>query len=191
MSDPTGSWTPRVFPAERLTGAGIILRRWTVDDAQVLHSLVTGNVNHLRPWMPWIAHEPLTADDRRSLLREWERAWEQGLEFTYLIEKDGTPSGSTGLHARQGKGVLEIGYWVSVDACGGGVATAAARLLAEHAFTLDDVDSVEIHHDAANAASGRVAEKAGFERTMSYARDVAAPGESGTTVKWVLSRPGR
>ena len=191
MSDTGNPWTPRVFPAEHLEGAGIVLRRWTPADAEVLHSLVTANVDHLRPWMPWIALEPLSIEDRHKLLVEWAGSWNQGREFTYVIEKDGTPSGSTGLHARQGTGVLEIGYWVSATAVGGGIATAAARTLADHAFTLDDVDSVEIHHDAANVASGRVAEKAGFERRMSYAREISAPGESGTTVKWVLSRPGR
>ena len=191
MSDPGNPWTPRVFPAEQLEGGGIVLRRWRPADAGVLHSLVTANIDHLRPWMPWIAHEPVTMEDRHKLLVEWERSWEEGLEFTYVIEKDGTSTGSAGLHARQGKGVLEIGYWVSATAVGGGVATAAARVLADHAFTLADVHSVEIHHDAANVASGRVAEKAGFERRMSYAREISAPGESGTTVKWVLSRPAR
>jgi RimJ/RimL family protein N-acetyltransferase len=156
-----------------------------------MHSLVTANIDHLRPWMPWIAHEPLTEGDRRSLLAEWESAWAARTDFAYLLEMDGVPVGSAGLHSRRGRGVLEIGYWVSATTTGRGVATAAASALARHALAMHDVHAVEIHHDSANIASGRVAEKAGFTQVSTYRREVTAPGESGTSVRWVLSRQAR
>jgi RimJ/RimL family protein N-acetyltransferase len=56
---------------------------------------------------------------------------------------------------------------------------------------MSDVHAVEIHHDSANVASGRVAEKAGFAQVSTYRREVTAPGESGVSVRWVLSRQAR
>ena len=191
MPDNAGAWVPAVRPAERIDGDGVVLRRWSVDDAGVMHSLITANIDHLRPWMPWIAHEPLTEDDRRSLLAEWDSAWDAGTDCAYMLERDGVPVGSAGLHSRQGAGVLEIGYWVSAATTGRGVATAAAKALASHALAMSDVHAVEIHHDSANVASGRVAEKAGFAQVSTYRREVTAPGESGVTVRWVLSRQAR
>jgi RimJ/RimL family protein N-acetyltransferase len=191
MPDNAGVWLPALRPAERIDGDGVVLRRWTVEDAGVMHSLVTANIDHLRPWMPWIAHEPLTEDDRRSLLAEWDMSWDAGTDCAFMVERDGVPVGSAGLHSRKGSGVLEIGYWVSAAATGRGVATAAAKALARHALAMRDVHAVEIHHDSANIASGRVAEKAGFAQVLTYRREVTAPGESGVTVRWVLSRQAR
>jgi RimJ/RimL family protein N-acetyltransferase len=56
----------------------------------------------------------------------------------------------------------EIGYWLHPAATGRGLATLAATVLTVQAFTLPDVAYVEIIHDVANAASGAVAQRAGF-----------------------------
>lgn len=64
--------------------------------------------------------------------------------------------------------------------------------LAEQAFTLPGVTYVEIVHDAANAASGAVARRAGFRRVGRVtAHPPSAPGESGVDLVWRLSRPSR
>lgn len=164
------------------------MRRWRPDDAEVMHALITANVGHLRPTMPWIAHEPLALEARRALLTEWEAAFDGHRDFAYLVLEGTEPAGSAGLHARRGTGVLEIGYWVDGARNGRGLATAAARMLADAALALDGVTAVEIHHDAGNPASGRVAEKCGFVQVSTYARDPEAPGDSGVAVRWVRTR---
>ncbi|WP_426574961.1 hypothetical protein [Aquihabitans sp. McL0605] len=45
---------------------GLVLRRWTVDDTELVGTLVTANLEHLRPYMPWIEREPLSLDERRG-----------------------------------------------------------------------------------------------------------------------------
>ena len=32
-----------------------------------MHDAVTESIEHLRPWMPWIADEPVTVEQRRAL----------------------------------------------------------------------------------------------------------------------------
>lgn len=188
MPDENSGWTPSVAPPDSLTDGNVTLRRWRTADAEVMHSLITANIDHLRPSMPWIANEPLTLDQRRSLLTEWDASFDSHQDFAYVLLDGSEAAGSAGLHTRQGTGVLEIGYWVTASLTGRGLATAAARLLADAALTLEDVSSVEIHHDARNVASGRVAERAGFVRAATYAREPEAPADSGVAVRWVRVR---
>lgn len=155
---------------------------------RVLDDLVVDNIDHLRPTMAWIAREPVRLSDREALLREWDSSWETRSGFTYLIEHEGEPAGSAGLHVRQGAGVLEVGYWVAAQVNGRGIATSAAMLLADAALGLPGVHAVEIHHDAYNTASGRVAEKAGFTAISYYPRTPEAPDDSGTARRWVRLR---
>ena len=56
----------------------------------------------------------------------------------------------------------EIGYWVAAAHRGRGVAAEATRLLAARAFAEHGLHRLEIHAHPDNAASRRVAERAGF-----------------------------
>ena len=50
-------------PPERVSVDSITIRRWVDADAAPLHALVLANLDHLRPWMAWIAAEPLSLSD--------------------------------------------------------------------------------------------------------------------------------
>jgi ribosomal-protein-serine acetyltransferase len=63
---------------ERVETPRLILRRWTVDNAELLSAAVEANLQHLRPWMDWAANEPLSNRDRIALLEEWDRSWGAG-----------------------------------------------------------------------------------------------------------------
>src|SRR5436305_14366103 len=52
-------------------GARLLLREWTSKDAQALSEAVQRNIEHLRPWMPWVAQEPLRANERLALINVW------------------------------------------------------------------------------------------------------------------------
>jgi ribosomal-protein-serine acetyltransferase len=64
-----------------------------------------------------------------------------------------------------------------------------ARQLCERAFADPAIERVEIHHDRANAASGGVPRKLGFELVGDTRRGPLAPGEEGVERVWRLSRP--
>jgi RimJ/RimL family protein N-acetyltransferase len=75
----------------------------------------------------------------------------------------------------RGPGYGEIGYWVAAEARGRGIATRAVRLLAEWGRTALALTRIEVLPHRDNAASRRVAEKAGFADTGTLAplpRDV-------------------
>lgn len=171
-----------------ITTPRLVLRWWEDADAAALVEVVSANLEHLRPWMPWIAFEPQSAEQRVELIREWRREAERGGDTVYGVFLDGRPIGGTGLHRRRGPGVLEIGYWLDRRHTGRGYATELARALTDTAFTEAEIEHVQIHHDRANAASGAVPRRLGFHLFLERRRPPEAPAETGLEWAWRVAR---
>jgi RimJ/RimL family protein N-acetyltransferase len=174
---------PDCIPAPRLT-----LRRWLPDDGPDLAAAVLQNLDHLRPWMPWIQVEPQTPEDRLALINTWQADWEDGGDMVIGAFLEGEVIGSAGLHRRRGPRVLEIGYWVHVDHIGRGYATEIAEALTTAAFTVAEIERVEIHHDKANVASGGVPRRLGYTFVDETPDSVTSPGEVGVDCRWLITR---
>lgn len=174
---------PETVPSPRLT-----LRRWIAADAQDLSAAVEENLDHLRPWMPWISSEPLSPSDRLALINQWEDEWERGGDVVIGAFLDGVVVGSSGLHRRRGPGVLEIGYWVRADHTRKGIATELSSALTTAAFTVPQIDRVEIHHDKANVASAGVPRRLGFTFIDETQDSVTSPGEVGIDCRWMITK---
>ena len=81
-----------------------------------------------------------------------------------LFVTDGSPElvGWGGVKGPPQDGVVELGYEIADGRAGRGLATAAARAMAEEAFADEGVTAVVAHTLAERNASNRVLEKAGF-----------------------------
>jgi ribosomal-protein-serine acetyltransferase len=174
---------------ERVAGDdGLLLRRLEVGDAETLDTAVRESLDHLRPWMAWIAEEPLTIARRRKLLAQWERDWRAGDDVILGVFMDDELVGSSGLHHRIGPDGLEIGYWVHPGFTRRGIATRVSALLTRAAFETTPIGRVEIHTDRANVASSGVPHKLGFALLEEVSREPQAPGEAGVEQRWRLTR---
>jgi ribosomal-protein-serine acetyltransferase len=166
----------------------LTLRRWARDDAAELGEAVAASVEHLRPWMSWIAHEPLSVTKRQALIDGWHHDWLAGGDVMMGVFVDGAVAGGCGLHRRIGPGGLEIGYWTSRRFLRQGIATTAAGLLTDAAFSDPAITRVEIHHDQANQASAGVPRKLGLRLARERVDEIQAPGESGISCEWQITR---
>lgn len=175
-------------PAALLTDGELVLRCPGVDDVDAFDAAVRSSIDHLRPWMPWAAAEPISREDRLGVVERWIESWRTASDFPYAMFIGDEVVGSTGLHPRVAHSGLEIGYWVRADRCGRGIATRAARLLTDAAFELGHIDHVEIHHDKANVRSGRVPAKLGYTVVREVADHISAPGDVGVSVEWRVDR---
>jgi RimJ/RimL family protein N-acetyltransferase len=157
-------------------------------DAAQLHDAIVESIEHLIPWMPWASLEPLDLSDRQRLIADGLTRWNRGEDFNYGVFESAVLVGGCGLHRRVGPAGLEIGYWTRVSAVRRGVASEAARCLVDGAFSMPDIDFVEVHHDIANVASGRIPERLGFRLVEERWDGIEASAEVGVERIWRLHR---
>lgn len=151
-------------------------------------SAITASLEHLRPWMSWAALEPLSDDDRLTLINSFGGDRKPGGDAVYGVFRDGAVAGGCGLHRRSGPNVLEIGYWIHVEHVRQGYATELAKGLTTAAFNVTGIDRVEVHHDKANVRSSAVPRSLGFERGPERPDEVQAPAEIGIDCSWFVTR---
>jgi len=197
-------------PPERVEAGPVVVRRVQASDASAIAAAVGASLDELRPWMPWAT--PAAADQSIQLARvaEADHRWESGISYTYsvLTASTGTLVGEAALHRRTSDDStagdslashsmasyatagdsVELGYWIAAGQAGNGYGTSASAALTTVALELPGVSRVEIHCDAANAASAAVARRLGYRLDRIEERRPEAPGESGRLMIWVLDK---
>jgi ribosomal-protein-serine acetyltransferase len=164
----------------------VTLRRWQAADVDLLYDVVISAREHLLPWLPWV--DGFDRDRAAWFTEQCEREWATGEAYRFAITTEEMLVGSASLMRKIGPGGLEISYWLHPAYTGRGLATMAAAALVREAFTLPDIDRVEILHDAANVAGGRVAERLGFVEVGRRIVEPDTPAKSGVDVVWRLVR---
>jgi len=151
-------------PAYRIETKRLVVRCYDPSDAPLLAEAVTANVEHLRPWMPWVYSEPEPIEEKVQRLKRFRGMFDLGENFVYGIfnPEDTRLLGGTGLHPRVGERQLEIGYWIHKDLVNQGLVTECTAALVKVAFELIDIHRLEIHCDPANLASAAIPRKLGF-----------------------------
>ncbi len=143
-------------------GTGISLRPYRLDDAAALHEAAIESVWEVRPFMPWCRPD-LTLDEGRRWIEAQVFAFTARKAFEFVtLGRGGRFLGGCGLNQIDEENHrANLGYWVRSSATGRGVATAAVRQLVEWAFNNTTLVRLEVVVSTENAASLRVAEKAG------------------------------
>jgi RimJ/RimL family protein N-acetyltransferase len=151
------------FPDPPLSDERVLLRPWAEAD---LPAAAEGARD---PLVPRFTRVPENQSDAE--LRAWVEthgaALETGEALWLAIADADTDAflGSTGLMRFDWEeSRSEIGYWVAPLARGDGVATRTVRLLARWALLDLGLGRLSLHADTDNAASQRVADRAGFTR---------------------------
>lgn len=146
------------------------------------------SLEHVRPWMAWAALEPVTLEQRRLRLSDCEREWRAGGDASLGIFLAHALIGECGLHRRIGPGGLEIGYWIHPAFTGRGLATGAAAMLTRAGLVQPGITYVEIRHDKANAASGRIPRRLGYTLVAEVPDKKSAPADIGIECRWRRTR---
>ncbi len=153
---------------EQLRGPRVLLRPYTLADADARHAANTESRDHLRPWEPEQADAFHTLDETRDWIVRVSANWLLRKRFSMGMWHIETQQylGGLGLHPREPDGwsipAFSIGYWVRVSEQGHGYVTEAVRLLTTYVFDVLHAQRLEIVCDARNTRSIRVAERVGF-----------------------------
>ncbi len=176
-------------PPEKMSGQVVALRRYRLADAALVKEATEASHEHLRGWMPWAQTPPTDASALSFVRQNVEQFGCEGrANYAIILKADGAYVGGCGLMPRIGPRALEIGYWVDVRHTRKGIATEAVGLLSGAAFSLPDIDRIEIHCDEANLASAAVARKSGFRLERIESAEIKAPNEVGRCMIWVMRR---
>ena len=162
----------------------LVVRLWQVADAPALTEAVTSSVEHLRPFMPWIAQEPMSAEDRAGMIAAHLDEWASGGDGFYGLWLDGRAVGALGAHHRIAPDGLELGYWLRADVVGRGIVTSAVGSVTQALLELPHVTHVEIRMDEANTRSVAVPRRCGYRLIVRERRQVEAPAETGWGLVW-------
>lgn len=146
-----------------LTHGDVKLRIAKMRDSKSLEKLILGNRSWLRPWEATNPGAPNSFDVRsqlRGLIRQLDD--ESGMPF--VIEVQGAVQGQLNvaniLYGSVSSAV--IGYWVSPEVAGRGVAPTSVALVTDYLMNQVGLHRVEIDIRPENSASLRVIEKLGF-----------------------------
>jgi len=154
-----GLLVPAVLPEF----GGVVLRPFRDADAGMLQDLATDS------YVPQIGSLPADATRQEALdfiARQHDR-WATGVGYSFCIADlaNEAPLGTAGLWvAELVNGRASVGYTVAPSARRRGVAVRALRALTTFGWTLPELYRIELYVEPWNAASIRVAEKAGYER---------------------------
>lgn len=184
-------------PPPRLRTERLVLRRWSPDDAPLLHPVLDANAAHLTPWVPApvVACEPLPALEAR--LARWAADFDAGREWLYGVfpPEEHEVVGGVGLYPRGPAGRVpfdaadhvELGYWLRADATGRGWATEAVQAALTVACALPGMSRVAIRCDARNVRSAAIPARLGFRHAGDLQAPSLAPGGAPVTLMlWEL-----
>jgi len=146
------------------------LRAPALDDAP---AIFTGYAQDpvVTRYVSWRTHT--SAGDARAFLQHCATALADGTEANWVIEAAGALAGMVGL--RLGAHRAELGYVLARPHWGRGLATEAARAVAEWALARPGCFRLWAVCDVENRASARVLEKIGMEREGRLRHWIVAP----------------
>jgi RimJ/RimL family protein N-acetyltransferase len=175
------------FPDPPLADEVVALRPWReVEDR--LRIMAFADPSVLR--FSWPLQRAYTGADARAYLatREAERRAGEALGFAFVAPGD--PARLFGGGSLYGidpdGGRAAVGYWLTPDARGRGIATHATRLLARWAFDGLGVRRLELTCAPDNERSQAVAERCGFTREGVLRSHLPFQGERRDTVMYSL-----
>jgi RimJ/RimL family protein N-acetyltransferase len=151
-------------PPYRVETERLVIRCYDPRDAPLLKEAVDASIEHLRPWMPWIRFEPQTLQEKVDLLRSFRAQFDRDENYIYGVfdRADSRLLGGSGLHTRVGEDAFEIGYWVSVDAIGQGIATEVTAVLTRAGFEQAKAQRIDVKVEPHNDRSLAVPRKLGY-----------------------------
>src|SRR5437868_10901522 len=136
-----------------------------IEDAPELAALVRGNRDFMSPWDPARPEEFFSTVGQIAVIEELLDGHQRGVTLPHVIlDSAGNVVGRiTGSIVRGALQSCGIGYWVSHDLHGRGLATAAVAHIKRIAFTELGLHRLQAETLVHNVASQRVLERNGFE----------------------------
>ncbi|GAA1151468.1 hypothetical protein GCM10009630_57230 [Kribbella jejuensis] len=142
------------------------LRIATLDDAPALADEQVLSREHLRPWEPVRTEKWFTTAGQVERMNYQLERYKNGQVVPWVLASGSRIVGAITLSDLVPGPFrsASLGYWISVDSVGRGLATRAVEAVAEIADTQLKLHRIEASTLTANVASQRVLERTGFQQ---------------------------
>jgi len=150
---------------EHLLSERLIIRVARPGDGPMFNRAIHESHDHLAPWLAWVTPMPTPEASELACRKAYARfLLNEDLMALFILRDSGALVGGSGLHnVNWALRHFEIGYWGHPKFAGAGLITEGVRALADHALGELQASRVYLTTDEHNAASWRLAERAGFE----------------------------
>ncbi|WP_410581089.1 GNAT family N-acetyltransferase [Amycolatopsis sp. lyj-108] len=138
----------------------LVLRPWCADDGEDVEAAFA-----CPAIQRWHVRRVDGADEAREWIAGWEQRWRAETDASWAVvdAREDRPVGQVGLRALSlFEASAQLSYWVLPAARGAGIAGRAVAALTRWAFETVRLHRLFLLHSTANAASCRVADKAGY-----------------------------
>lgn len=178
-------------PAYRLETARLSMRCLEPRDTESVSLAIAESIEHLRPWLTWTAHEPLTPAQRLTWLRTQRGHFDLGSDYCFgAFARDGTRLLGCGLLRLTASDERELGYWIHAAHVRQGLGTELVSALLRAAFDIEQLQAVELRTFPHNLASERLARGLGFSGPVLERLSYPMPdGSKSDLHAYALSRP--
>ncbi|MEN6372703.1 MAG: GNAT family protein [Armatimonadota bacterium] len=156
---PAGSPTGRAFFTYRLddkTELGLL----EPIHSKAVFDLVDRNREHLRRWFSWV-DETQSEDDALATRKKQLHNFAKNGSMAAGIWHFGSLAGLIGFHTHNAK-CMEIGYWLSEEHQGKGLAISSCKQLIRYAFEDLHINRIEIRAEPGNSRSWAIPRRLGF-----------------------------
>jgi len=135
------------------------LRQTMPEEAEEMFAVVDADREYLREWLPWLDNTN-SPDDETVFINGLLEEYRKGEGVNYAIRLDGRFIGGMSLNwIDRGNRGCGVGYWLSEEHTGQGIATRSCVRLMEHCF-----DDLGLHRFVLEAATDNIASRAIAER---------------------------
>ncbi|MDQ7025208.1 MAG: GNAT family protein [Anaerolineae bacterium] len=138
------------------------LRLFEPRHADEVFALVDSHRAYLRQWLPWV-DDSTSVDKTREFINSSLAQYAKNDGLQVGIWYEGEFCGACGYHYWDFKHKKsEIGYWLAESHIGKGIMTRTVKALLNYAFSVLDLQRVEIHCAVGNIKSCAIPERLGF-----------------------------
>jgi ribosomal-protein-serine acetyltransferase len=151
-----------------IDGTDLKLRLVSLERAEEIHELVVANYEHLRPWLPWVS-KGYTIESAISFIKTGLAGYEKRTSLqTWIFDREQIVGGIGFNSIDSLNRSVEIGYWLTASAIGGGVMTKSCKALVDCAFREYGIHRIVIRCARENIKSQAIPKRLGFveEGTM-------------------------
>jgi RimJ/RimL family protein N-acetyltransferase len=139
-----------------LAGDGFVVRPWHTGDVPAVAAAYQDPGIQL-----WHARS-MNLAEAAAWVGQWPARWQAETGAGWAVADDEVLGQISLRRIELGEGLAEISYWVLPAARGRQLAARALRLVSGWAFDVVGLHRIEVQHSTRNAASCRVAERAGW-----------------------------